>query len=290
VSGKAPTVASVRREIARRLTPTSPTAALDARVLVAHLIGCVPVQLALRDEEEVSEAFAARALALGERRAAGEPVARIIGEKEFFGMMLRLSPDTLIPRPDTETLVETALATIAEDWSRSATLKILDLGTGSGAIILALLSRLPNATGVGIDIAPGAIQTAQANAEWLGLNDRLTLTVGDWTKDVRTRFDVVVSNPPYIETRVIPGLQVEVREHDPHLALDGGADGLDAVHAIVADLDRVLSTDGVAFIEIGQGQAALVRDLAGIQGFRTEFAADLAGIERVAVLRRVGDV
>jgi len=280
------TVASVRREIARKLTATSPTAALDARVIVAHLLGCVPAQLALRDEEAVDEAFAAQAMAFGERRAAGEPVARIVGEKEFHGLTLALSPDTLVPRPDTETLVDAALAAVEEEWSRSATLDILDLGTGSGAILIALLAELPNSRGVGIDIAAGAIETARRNAMRHGLAERASFAVGDWAKSTKDRFDVVVANPPYIASGEISGLQIEVRDHDPHVALDGGADGFDAIHAILSDLDRILRHGGVGLIEIGVGQAATVKELAEAHGFRCVFKNDLAGIERVALLSR----
>ncbi len=281
------TIGSVRREVMRRIGAASPTAGLDARIIVAHLVGCAPGQLALRDDEEASDFLTSDATALAVRRAAGEPVARIVGEQEFHGLMFALSPDTLIPRPDTETLVDAALDAIRDDWSEKATLEIL--GTGSGAILIALLTELPNCTGVGIDLAAGAVETARENAVRHGVADRANFIIGDWTRGVKQRFDVVTANPPYIETRAIAGLQVEVRDYDPHLALDGGADGLDAIHAIVGDLDRVLREGGVAFIEIGAGQADTVRGLAEAHGFRCSFRPDLAGIDRVAVLRRSGD-
>lgn len=284
--GSGRTVAALRREVARTIGAASPTAALDARVIVAHLLGCVPEQLPLRDEEAVGEDVAAEAIALGGRRAAGAPIARIVGEKEFHGLTFALSPDTLIPRPDTETLVDAALAAIEEEWSRNATLNILDLGTGSGAILIALLVELPNSRGVGIDLSRGAIATAAENAARHGLAERATFSLGDWTRGIKERFDVVVANPPYVETGAIAGLQVEVRDHDPHLALDGGADGFDSIHAIIADLDRILAVGGVALIEIGAGQAETVLGLADAHGFACGFRRDLAGIERVAVLSR----
>lgn len=283
------TVASVRREAARAIGSSSPTAALDARILVAHLIGCVPEQLPLRDDEEAGASLAAAAEALAVRRKKGEPIARLTGEKEFYGLRFALSPDTLIPRPDTETLVDAALAVVAEDWSRDATLAILDLGTGSGAILVSLLTQLPNCRGVGIDLAAGAVETARKNAERHGVAGRATFAAGDWTRGIRERFDLVVSNPPYIETADIARLQVDVRDYDPHLALDGGADGLDAIHAIVADLGRVLTENGAALIEIGAGQAETVKALAAAHGFACDFRSDLAGIERVAVLNRLGE-
>lgn len=283
------TVAALRREIARMIGASSPSAALDARIIVADLLGCVPEQLPLRDEEPIGEDIATEALALGRRRASGEPVARLVGEKEFWGLTFALSPDTLIPRPDSETLVEATLAVIEEEWSRSATLRILDLGTGSGAILIALLSELANADGVGVDLSAGAVTTARENAERHGLAERASFAVGDWTAQIRERFEVVVANPPYIESGAIANLQVEVREHDPHLALDGGADGFDAIHAILADLGRVLAGGGVGLIEVGAGQARTVRDLAGAHGFACRFARDLAGVERVAVLGRQGE-
>lgn len=286
---KAPTVASVRREVARAIGANSPTAALDARIVVAHLLGCVPEQLPLRDEETAEESLAKNALALAARRAKGEPVARIVGEKEFHSLTFALSPDTLVPRPDTETLVDAAVELARLRHPAGAGLSILDLGTGSGAILVSVLTELPKATGLGIDIAPDAVETARANAVRHGVGARARFAVGDWTAGIRERFDLVVANPPYIETGVIPGLPVDVRDHDPHLALDGGADGLDAVFAIVADLDRVLADGGVGLMEIGAGQADTVKGLAEAHGYRCSFRRDLAGIDRVAVLRRQSD-
>jgi release factor glutamine methyltransferase len=280
------TVAALRREVARTIGASSPTAALDARMMLAHLLHCVPEQLPLRDEETVEDMLAAEAMALGARRAAGEPVARIVGEKEFHGLMFALSSETLVPRPDTETLVDAALAVIAEEWSLNATLNILDLGTGSGAILIALLTELPNSRGQGVDISAGAVATARENAARHGVAGRAAFAVGDWTQTTRARFEVVVANPPYIETAAIAGLQIEVRDHDPHLALDGGADGFDAIHVIVAGLGRVLADGGVAFIEIGAGQADTVSGLAEAHGFACGFRRDLAGVDRVAVLSR----
>lgn len=286
MSDEPATVGALRRALSRRLSATSPTASLDARVLVAHAIGCEPSQIALRDEDAISAETGARIAQMADRRAAGEPVERIVGVKEFFGLPLRLSADTLIPRPDTETLVEAALAEITRRGAKEAPLRILDLGTGTGAILLALLANLPAATGVGVDRAGGALETATANARDLSLDGRARFIAGNWTAGLDGPFDLVVSNPPYIPSADISGLQVEVRVHDPYLALDGGEDGLDAVRIILADLGRILAADGAAFMEIGIGQWEDVTALALRHGFTCQFIADLGGIPRVAVLKR----
>ena len=276
------TVAALRREIAAMLAGASPTAALDARLIVAHILGWTPNDVLLRDRDEVDDAAVQSARALASRRAGGEPVARIVGEKEFYGLTFRLSPETLVPRPDTETVVDAVLATV----EREASLTILDLGTGSGAVLLALLVQLPNATGIGVDVSEGALATARGNAENLGVTNRSAFRTGDWSRHIDGRFDVVVANPPYIENSAIAGLPVEVRDHDPHLALDGGANGLVAIRAILSDLDRVLAPDGAAFVEIGFDQADEVRQHAAANGFACAFRRDMAGIDRVAVVSR----
>jgi release factor glutamine methyltransferase len=168
-------------------------------------------------------------------------------------------------------------------------LSLLDIGTGSGAILIALLSELPNASGVGTDIADGALAVAERNAARLGVASRAEFILSDWAASVAGGFDLVLSNPPYVRSDEIPALPVEVGRHDPHLALDGGADGLDAYRAILAGLGRLLNEGGKAFFEIGLGQAPQIADLAANQGFTASFHRDLAGIERVAEIARVGD-
>lgn len=274
------TVADLRHEIAALLASTSATAALDARLLVANVLGCTPNEVLLRDDKVAGAVATFRAQTLARRRIAGEPIARIVGDKEFYGLTLALSPETLIPRPDTETLVDAVLVVV----DRDSPVTLLDLGTGSGAILLALLSQLPNARGLGVDISEDAVATAGANARRHGLADRAEFVVGDWTNGIVTRFDVIVANPPYIATSEIPGLLVEVRDHDPHVALDGGVDGLDAIRLIVSHLDRVLAEGGAAFLEIGFGQAPAVATIAQESGFAASFRRDLAAIERVAIL------
>lgn len=286
------TAGNLRRRLAGKLaaefarTGRDGTAMLDARLLVAHVLGVDPARLALDDGAPVDAKAEVEATALIERRIAGEPVARIVGRSAFFGLEFAVGADTLVPRPDSETVVEAALAFAEDRDGRQRPPTILDLGTGSGILLLTLLSRLPLATGVGVDIAPGALSVARENAAALGLSDRLQFVLGDWGSALTGGFDIVVANPPYIESAVIADLQVEVARHDPHIALDGGVDGLEAVRAILVDLDRLLAGAGRGFIEIGFDQAAAVAALAEAHGFYATFHRDLGEIERVAELRR----
>ena len=272
-------------KLAALLASTSPTAALDARLLVAHVLDCTPNEVLLRDEEVAGGSrrrFEIQTLA--RRRIAGEPIARIVGEKEFYGPQSGASAGHAGPASGHRNPRRCWLAcrrSIARAQSR-----ILDLGTGSGAILLALLSQLPNARGLGIDISEGAVAVASANALRHGLSDRAEFAVGDWADGIVMRFDVVVANPPYIATSDIAGLPVEVRDHDPHVALDGGADGLDAVRVIISGLDRVLADGGAAFIEIGFGQAHGGGALARAAGSPAASGAISPTIERVAILSR----
>ena len=201
-----------------------------------------------------------------------------------------MGPETLLPRPDTETLVEVVLDFVDRSGRRDAALSLLDIGTGSGAILLALLSELPTASGVAIDCAEGALGIARDNARRLGLDGRARFVVSDWTKAIDKRFDLVLANPPYIELGAISGLQAEVSRYDPHIALDGGPDGLDAYRAIFGDLDRLLVPGGRGFLEVGINQAGFVSQLAEKCGFAVAFHRDLAGIDRVVELRRDADI
>ena len=218
-------------------------------------------------------------------RIAGEPIARILGNKEFWGLSLRLSADTLVPRPDTETIVEAALEQIDAEHRREAPLRIADLGTGSGAILLALLSELWSATGIGTDINFEALQTARANAAQLGFADRASFVACDYASALRPGFDLIVSNPPYIPAAAIATLADEVRLHDPSAALDGGLDGLDAYRRILAEIAAGpvgLATGGSLMFEVGHDQAdavlAIGRNLGFAEGRVTH---DLSGHARV---------
>jgi release factor glutamine methyltransferase len=279
------TIGRLRRTLAARLRPAGDNAALEARLLVAHAVGRDAATLPLADDAGIDREEEARALAYAGRRLAGEPVARITGSKEFWGLDFLLSPETLVPRPDTETVVEAALA-FAKSAGRPLT--ILDLGTGSGAILVALLSELPDAEGVGVDRSAGAAAMASRNAERMGLARRASFLVGDWAAALAGPFDIVVSNPPYIESGVIETLPVDVKGYDPYIALDGGRDGLEAYRGIIGGLDRVLEAEGRAFLEIGAGQGPQIAAMAGQSGFAAKFRRDLASIERVAELSWAG--
>lgn len=232
--------------------------------------------LAIAEQERIAEMLA--------RMAAGEPLTRILGRREFWGLEFALSPDTLDPRPETETVIE---AVLARRPDRKQVYRILDLGTGSGCLLLALLSEFPNATGIGVDLAAGAAATARHNAEALGLPGRARFLVGDWGAALAGPFDIVVANPPYIPSAAIPALPPEVREHDPHRALDGGADGLAAYRAIAADLRRLLAPGGVFAAEIAADQAESVTAVLTRAGLRVEAVLpDLAGLPRCVLARR----
>ncbi len=279
------TIGTLRRRIARKLTEAfaarghDGTPALDARLLVAHAVGLRPQDVPLKDDAPVSVALRDQALGLAERRAQGEPVARIVGHKEFHGLDFGLSDDTLVPRPETETLVDAALALIAED----APARVIDAGTGSGAILLSVLAERRQAIGIGIDIAPGAVRSARENAIRLGLDERALFVVGDWLA-AAGQADAILANPPYIEEEAIGRLDVEVREHDPIRALNGGKDGLEVFRAIVAESGRMLGKNGVLMMEIGAGQGPRIAGIGEANGMTVRFARDLAGIDRVAIL------
>jgi release factor glutamine methyltransferase len=212
------------------------------------------------------------------RRCAREPISRILGNREFWSLRFALGPATLDPRPDSETLVAAVLARIPD---RNGKIAILDLGTGTGCLLLALMSELPQAIGVGIDIDAAARDLAAANAVALGLSARTAFQRGDWARDISAQFDVIVSNPPYIESTSIDGLAPEVAQFDPRGALDGGPDGLSAYRALLPQAAQRLKSGGLVALEIGAGQGPAVRALATEAGLTDLGSAqDLAGIER----------
>jgi release factor glutamine methyltransferase len=213
---------------------------------------------------------------------AGEPVGRILGHREFWGLSFALGPETLEPRPDSETIVEAALALVDERWGRDAPLRVADLGTGTGCLLVALLSELPAAYGIGLDISAGAVSTARDNAVRNGVGARGGFAVGDWTASLaEAGFDLVVSNPPYIPSGDCAGLAREVVEHDPIAALDGGTDGFDAYRAILGGAARILKPKGGLVLELGIGQCDAVAALATERGLIAgETRRDLGGIAR----------
>lgn len=254
------------------------TPVLDARLIVQHALGISWDTLYLKDDQPLAADEKARLETQLSRRAAHEPVSRIVGRRHFWTLDLAVSPDTLDPRPDTESLIETVVQAIPD---RARPLRILDLGTGTGAILLALLAEYPNASGLGIDRSQGALSVARGNADSHGLSPRVVFSSGNWADGVNGPFDVIVSNPPYIESGHLPGLPPEVREHDPLLALDGGTDGLDAYRAIIPSISGLLHPDGLAVFEIGEGQGEAVTRIALENGLKAAGSRkDLGGIER----------
>ena len=254
-----------------------------ARRLLAIALGLTPEELFTRLDRMITEDEGERIAAVLERALKHEPPSRIQGVRAFWGLDFALSPETLDPRPETETLVEAVVARLPE---RGRAYRFLDLGTGTGCLLLALLSEFPRASGVGIDRSPGAAATARGNAERLGFGDRAYFAVGDWAAALGGRFDAVVANPPYIETAEIPRLPPEVRDFDPALALDGGLDGLSAYWRIARDVPRLLAPDGFFACEIGVGQDSAVAGI--LAGHRLAVEAsvpDLAGIPRCIVAR-----
>jgi release factor glutamine methyltransferase len=255
-----------------------------ARRLLAAALDLSPTEVFARPDRMIAEDERARIAAILRRALAHEPLSRVLGVREFWGLEFMLSPDTLDPRPETEILVEAVLARLPE---RDRNYRFLDLGTGSGCLLLALLSEFPAASGVGVDRAPGAVATARDNAGRLGLDARARFAVGDWGGGIEERFDAIVSNPPYIESKTMAGLPREVRDFDPPLALDGGADGLEAYRAIATDLPRLLAPAGVFAGELGQGQENAVAGIIIANGLVVDaILPDLAGIPRCIAARR----
>jgi release factor glutamine methyltransferase len=284
------TIAEARRALAAKFRAGGlDTPDLDARILVGHALGLDHGALAAAAARRLGADEENTIAALANRRLTGEPVARILGFKEFWGLPLQLSAATLVPRPDTETLVELALEILRGEPRPDRRWRIADIGTGSGAILLALLSELSWACGVGTDISVAALRTARSNAAQLGFAPRATFVACDYAAALPGPFDLIVSNPPYIRSAEIAGLGAEVRHHDPRLALDGGADGLAAYRAIAPEAVRLLAAGGVLAMELGYGQSADVEALMTAAGLTLERPpkADLTGIPRAAAFRKL---
>jgi release factor glutamine methyltransferase len=272
------TTAEAIRAAAERLAATSDTARLDAELLMAHALGVSRSDLLLRHMRgDAPTGFDA----LIERRKGNEPVAYITGVQEFFGLPFQVSPAVLIPRGDSDVLVEAALA------ARPDARRVLDCGTGSGALLLAVLAQLPEASGTGIDSSPAALEVATANAAALGLSGRAQMRLADWTgpdwKAGLGQFDLILANPPYVEDAA--ELSASVRDFEPGAALFAGPRGLDDYHVLIPQLPDLLAQNGAALIEIGHTQAAAVSEIAAQAGFAATLHHDLAERPRVLELK-----
>jgi release factor glutamine methyltransferase len=281
------TAGGARRSLAEKFRAAGlDTPELDARILVGHALGLDHPALTAaaahklrNDEHDAIEALA-------RRRLAHEPVARIVGEKEFWSLRFLVDATTLVPRPETETLVEAALAALDAEGLRAEKLRIADLGTGTGALLLALLSELPRAFGVGTDVSGAALQLARANAERLHIH-RAHFVACDLAAALGGPFDLIVSNPPYVATGDIAALAPEVRDFDPRIALDGGSDGLSCYRAIAAAVPMLVKQGGALVVELGAGQVQSVATLFAAAGLATSPAhPDLSGTPRALVARK----
>ena len=282
--GQAASVASELRHAATVLAAAGiENPRLEARLLLRDVLGVSMETLIGYPEQAVAKDDRAALRLLVARRAAREPLAYILGSREFWSLPFRVTPATLVPRPDSETLIEAALAHVGD---RHRPLRILDLGTGSGCLLLALLSELPAAWGVGVDLSAAALDVARGNAGVLGLADRSDWVRGNWCDGICGTFDVIVSNPPYVAEAELSRLAPEVARFEPRLALGGGSDGLACLRAIIPGLARCGTPDSVFVIEVGAGQAPAVAALLREHGLHpTEIVADLSGIPRCLVAR-----
>jgi release factor glutamine methyltransferase len=262
-------------DAARQLAQVSDTPLLDAELLLAHALGIDREQLLWKPPAEIPAEFEA----LLARRLAGEPIAYIIGKRGFWTIELEVSPDVLIPRPDSETLLD---AGVAHFHGTAGPKRILDLGTGSGALLLAALDQWRHAAGLGIDNSDAALVIAQRNAERLGLADRAEFRLGDWADGITERFDLILCNPPYVATSAPLG--PGVAEYEPHEALFAGDDGLDALRKLGPQLPRLLEPGGLAAVEIGYDQAGSAAALLATGGLTARLSRDLAGHPRAILL------
>ena len=275
----------VLKNVERRLAEAGiESARADARILMAHVLGVDRNRLIGLPDKPLTMSQTQQLDAFVARRAKHEPVAMITGTKEFWSLPFRVTRDTLVPRPDSETLIEAVLDHVKD---RERDYRILDLGTGSGCLLLALLSEFLNASGLGLDANQGALDTAQANAEALGFGDRAAFVWSDWTAGIHGSFDIIVSNPPYITKPDWEQLEDDVRLYEPRTALVGGLDGLNPYRAFGPHLPGLLTPDGLFVCEIGMGQAADVREILAEAGLTVlGVRRDLSGIERCLLATR----
>jgi release factor glutamine methyltransferase len=281
------TLSALHREARERLAKAGvEDASLEARILVEGLTDTTRTDALISPDRPVSAEQVEAVHSALVRRLAHEPVHRILGWREFYGLRLELSPETLEPRPDTEALVDLVLPFAEERMKTTGACRILDLGTGTGAIALALIASVPGATATGVDISPEALVTAARNADINGLGKRFAPLCSDWFERVEGEFDLIVSNPPYIATTVWEGLDKEVREFDPRRALDAGDDGLDAYRAIAADAGPHIAAEGMIAVEVGYDQSEAVTGIFAANGLSlVETRRDLGGHERALAFK-----
>ncbi len=279
------TIQALLSEANRRLAAAGvPGAIRDARLLLEAAAGTPVAAQVGHPSREIEREAAERFQSLVARRAAREPMAQILGRREFWSLEFRVTRDTLDPRPDSETLIQAVLDRIVD---RAASLRLLDFGTGTGCLLLSLLHELPHATGVGVDISAPALDVAMENARRLGLAGRAEFRLQSWDNGMQESFDIIVSNPPYIPSAVIPTLQPEVAQYEPLPALDGGLDGLDAYRALLPATARLLRRGGVAAFEVGIDQADSVAAIGASCGLRhLATAADLGAVPRVVLWQK----
>jgi len=284
-----PTIGEAWRAVRERFRAADlDTPDLDARLLAEVAFGLDKLSLSLEERKDAAPEGVARLDGLAERRLGGEPVARLLGHKEFYGLDFELNASTLVPRPETELVVDLGLAAVKGIEAPM----LLDLGTGSGCIAIALLVHMPKARAIATELSEGALEMARRNAGRLGVLDRLDLRQGSWCEPLAPdeSFDLVVANPPYVETEIIGQLPVEVSTYDPVLALDGGEDGLAAYRAIVKGLQGRLRLGGALIVEIGSEQGIEVGALLTTAGFGgIDIRKDLAGLDRVVVAHQIGE-
>lgn len=260
------------------------SASLDARLLLEHVLGVSREELLLAMEGNMSQEQESAYLQMIAERAQRKPIAHLLGKREFWGMNFQVTENTLDPRPDSETLIDALLERFPD---RAAPLRLLDMGTGTGCLLLSLLKEFHHARGTGIDISEKALAVARRNAEQLGLDDRTEFCESNWAANLQGEFDIIISNPPYIPSGVIPTLASEVCQYEPMLALDGGQDGLDCYREIMPSIQRLLTKDGVAIFEIGAGQQNDLQEIAVANGLNIMgMKKDLSGIVRCVLVNK----
>ena len=256
----------------------------EARLLLSHALGFGPEKIIGHSELAIDDDGLTNFEAALSRRVRREPMSHVLGKREFWSLDFRVTPDTLDPRPDSETLVD---AVLEHTVGGKRSLRVLDLGTGTGCLLLAILSELPNAAGVGVDISPAALAVARENSAMLGLDKRADFKIGDWDAGLDGDFDIIISNPPYIPTADLDRLEPEVGRFEPRLALDGGIDGLSEYRTLAPVIKRRLCCRGTAFIELGEGQFESVAEImTGMELEISDRRHDLGGVPRCMVVQR----